>query len=451
MIPTLVIIGRPNVGKSTLFNRLTRSRVAIVADMPGLTRDRHYGRGRLGDKRYLVVDTGGFEPVTEDVIRRSMARQTLQAIDEADGVVLLVDGRQGLTSQDRIIADQLRKIGRKHWVVVNKAEGMRPEHVAAEFHELALGDPLVISAAHGEGVSELADLILAEFPDAPLQRPPEEVEETSKHPRIAVVGRPNAGKSTLVNRILGEDRVVVSDVPGTTRDSIYVDFERGGRPYTLIDTAGMRRRGRVDDAVEKFSVVKTMQAIEDANVVVLVLDGSEKIVDQDAHIAGYVLDAGRALVVAVNKWDNLTMQQREWAKQTLARTLNFMDFAEVHHISALAGTGLPQLFVSIERAYQSAMAKLSTPKLTRALMAAIAKQAPPRSGMFRPKMRYAHQGGSNPPRVIIHGSGLEKVPETYRRYLEHYLRDAFKLRGAPLKIEFRQGMNPYERRHAKKR
>ena len=236
----------------------------------------------------------------------------------------------------------------------------------------------------------------------------------------------------------------------TTRDSIYVDFERGGRPYTLIDTAGMRRRGRVDDAIEKFSVVKTMQAIEDANVVVLVLDGSEKIVDQDAHIAGYVLDAGRALVIAVNKWDNLTVQQREWAKQTLERTLNFMDFAEVHHISALTGSGIPKLFGSIERAYQSAMAKLATPKLTRALMAAVARQAPPRSGMFRPKMRYAHQGGSNPPRVIIHGSGLERVPETYRRYLEHFFRDAFKLRGAPLKIEFRQGMNPYERRHAKR-
>jgi GTP-binding protein len=450
MIPTLVIIGRPNVGKSTLFNRLTRSRDAIVADMPGLTRDRHYGRGRLGDKRYLVVDTGGFEPVSEDVIRRSMAKQTLQAIDEADGVILLVDGRQGLTPQDRIIADQLRKTGRKYWLVVNKAEGMRPEAVAAEFHELGLGDPLVISAAHGEGVSELADLILAEFPEAPQQRATEEQEEAAKHPRIAVVGRPNAGKSTLVNRILGEDRVVVSDVPGTTRDSIYVDFERGGRLYTLIDTAGMRRRGRVDDAIEKFSVVKTMQAIEDANVVVLVLDGSEKIVDQDAHIAGYVLDAGRALVIAVNKWDNLTVQQREWAKQTLERTLNFMDFAEVHHISALTGSGIPKLFGSIERAYQSAMAKLATPKLTRALMAAVARQAPPRSGMFRPKMRYAHQGGSNPPRVIIHGSGLERVPETYRRYLEHFFRDAFKLRGAPLKIEFRQGMNPYERRHAKR-
>jgi len=342
----------------------------------------------------------------------------------------------------------LRKTGRKAWLVVNKAEGMRPEAVGAEFHELGMGDPLVISAAHGQGVGELADLLLAEFPDAPKQQAEEVEDEMRKHPRIAVAGRPNVGKSTLVNRILGEERVVVSDVPGTTRDSIYVDFERGGRKFTLIDTAGMRRRGRVDDAIEKFSVVKTMQAIEDANVVVLVLDASEKIVDQDAHIAGYVLDAGRALVIAVNKWDNLSVQQREWAKQTLARTLNFMDFAEVHYISALAGSGIPQLFGSIDRAYQSAMAKLATPKLTRALMAAVARQAPPRVGMFRPKMRYAHQGGSNPPRVIIHGSGLERVPETYRRYLEHFFRDEFKLRGAPLKIEFRQGLNPYERRRA---
>ena len=450
MIPTIVLVGRPNVGKSTLFNRLTRSRDAIVADLPGLTRDRHYGRGRLGDRRYLVVDTGGFEPASEDVIRQSMARQTLQAVDEADGVIFMVDGRQGLTSHDRTIAAQLRKTGRKSWLVVNKAEGMRPETVAAEFHELALGDPLVISAAHGEGVSELADLVLAQFPDAPPVNAAEDEAPEARHPRIAVVGRPNVGKSTLVNRVLGEERVVVSAVPGTTRDSIYVDFERRGKPYTLIDTAGMRRRGRVDDAVEKFSVVKTMQAIEDANVVVLVLDGSEKIVDQDAHIAGYVLDAGRALVIAVNKWDNLDATQRDWARQSLARTLNFMDFAEVHYISALAGTGMAGLFTSIERAYQSAMARLATPKLTRALMAAVARQAPPRSGLFRPKMRYAHQGGSNPLRVIVHGSGLERVPETYRRYLEHFFRDAFKLRGAPVKIEFRQGLNPYERRHARR-
>ena len=447
MIPTVVIVGRPNVGKSTLFNRLTRSRDAIVADMPGLTRDRHYGRGRIGYNSYIVVDTGGLEPVSHEGVMHVMAQQTLLAIDEADAVVLMVDGRQGLTAQDRAIAEQLRKTGRKIWLVVNKAEGMQPATVNADFHELALGDPLAISAAHGEGVGDLAELITADFSDRE-EVDPDEAPET--RPRIAIVGRPNVGKSTLVNSLLGEERVVVFDQPGTTRDSIYIDFERAGQKYTLIDTAGVRRRGNVVDAIEKFSVIKTLQAIEDANVVILVLDARDQIVDQDAHIAGYIVEAGRALVVAVNKWDGLRPEQREHAKVTLARTLNFIDFAPIHYISALAGTGIKSMLDAVERAYRAAMVKLPTPKLTRALEAAIARQAPPRGGIFRPKMRYAHQGGSNPPRIIIHGTGLNRVGDSYRRYLEHFFRDEFQLMGTPLKIEFRQGVNPYDKRRGKR-
>ena len=348
MIPTIVIVGRPNVGKSTLFNRLTRSRDAIVADMPGLTRDRHYGRGRVGDKSYIVVDTGGLEPVAHDGVMHAMAQQTLLAIDEADAIVLLVDGRQGLTPQDRTIAEQLRKTGRKIWLVVNKAEGMQPATVNAEFHELALGDPLAISAAHGEGVSDLAGADHGGI--FPTRSEVTRIAAPETRPRIAIVGRPNVGKSTLVNSLLGEERVVVFDQPGTTRDSIYIDFERAGRNYTLIDTAGMRRRGNVADVVEKFSVIKTLQAIEDANVVILVLDAREQIVDQDAHIAGYIVEAGRALVVAVNKWDGLNAEQRDWTKRTLARTLNFIEFAPVHYISALAGTGIKPLLDAVERA-----------------------------------------------------------------------------------------------------
>ncbi len=447
MIPTIVIVGRPNVGKSTLFNRLTRSRDALVADVPGLTRDRHYGRGRVGGKPYIVVDTGGLAPLAPDGILHAMARQTLQAVDEADAIVLMVDGRQGLTPQDRAIAGQLRKTGRRIWLVVNKAEGMQPATVNADFHELALGEPLAISAAHGEGVSDLADLMLADFPVAEQT---DDEEGRDDHPRIAIVGRPNVGKSTLVNRLLGEERVVVFEQPGTTRDSINVDFERNGKKYTLIDTAGIRRRGRAADVVEKFSVVKTLQAIEDANVVVLVLDAREPIADQDAHIAGYILEAGRALVVAVNKWDRLPAEQRDWVKRGVARTLNFLEFARLHYISALAGAGIKALFVSIERAYAAAMTKLPTPKLTRALMAATTRQPPPRAGMSRPKLRYAHQGGSNPPRVVIHGTALDHISDSYRRYLERFFRETFKLQGTPLKIEFRQGRNPYHKRRSKR-
>lgn len=438
MKPTIVIVGRPNVGKSTLFNRLTRSRDAIVANVPGLTRDRHYGEGRVGDKPYLVVDTGGFEPVTGVGILHEMARQTRQAIDEADAILFVVDARAGLTAQDRDIADELRRGGHPVHLVVNKSEGMAPALAGAEFHALGLGDPLAISAAHGDYVSDLVDLVLAPFPEAG-----EAAEVGEKHPKVAIVGRPNVGKSTLANALLGEERVLVFDQPGTTRDAIYIDFERGGRRYTLIDTAGLRKRGRVEEAPEKFSVVKTMQAIADANVVILVLDARQDISEQDAHIAGFILEAGRALVVAVNKWEGLDEDQRDLVKRALARKLSFLDFARLHFISALAGTGIRALMNSVDAAYQAAMARLPTPRITRALQAAVSRQQPPRAGRVRPKLRYAHQGGANPPRIVVHGTALEHIPDSYRRYLERFFRDAFKLQGTPLKVEFRSGRNPY--------
>jgi GTP-binding protein len=439
MKPTVVLVGRPNVGKSTLFNRLTRSRDAIVHDQPGLTRDRHYGHGRLGDRPYLVVDTGGLEPVAKDGILHEMARQTLQAVDEADAVIMIVDARTGLSPHDREIAARLRRTGRRLWLVVNKAEGMPSTSAVAEFHELGLGDPSAISAAHGDGVRELMDLVLAELPRT-------EDEPPAKHPKIAVVGRPNVGKSTLVNALLGEERVIAFDEPGTTRDSIYIDLERNGRHYTVIDTAGVRRRGKVEAAVEKFSVLKTLQSIEDANVVVLVLDARDEVTDQDAHLAGFILEAGRALVVAINKWDGLSEEARERVKRDYGRKLNFLGFAKVHRISALRGNGVGGLFQSVDAAYAAAMARLPTPKLTRVLHDAVTKQPPPRAGFSRPKLRYAHQGGSNPPLIVVHGNALSHVPESYRRYLERTFVDSFGLQGTPLRVEFKQGRNPYAER-----
>jgi GTP-binding protein len=437
--PTIVLVGRPNVGKSTLFNRMTRSRQALVADIPGLTRDRHYGHGESGGKSYLVVDTGGFEPVAKEGIYKEMARQTRQAVDEADAVLLLVDARQGLTPLDRQIVAELRKTARKLLLVVNKAEGLTHETAAVEFHELGLGEPLTISAAHGEGVRDLVDFVLEGFnPDEEVMPP------DGQHPRIAVVGRPNVGKSTLVNTLLGEERVIAYDQPGTTRDSISIDFERNGRVYTLIDTAGMRRRGSVEDLAEKYSVVKTMQAIEDCNVVILVLDVTQDISDQDAHLAGFILEAGRALVVAINKWDAANSEMREKAKRDYGRKLNFLDFAAVHYISARSGVGVPVLLKSANAAYAAAMSKLPTPKLTRVLLAAVQKQSPPRSGVSRPKLRYAHQGGMNPPLIMIHGNGLSEVPDSYRRYLERAFMTAFELRGTPVKVLFKhQARNPF--------
>ena len=444
MLPTLVIVGRPNVGKSTLFNRLTRSRAALVADFPGLTRDRHYGRARLGEQAYLVVDTGGFEPVATEGILYEMAKQTRQAIDEADVVVFLVDARQGVTPQDRNIAELLRRAGKPIAVVANKAEGLAPERAVGEFYELGLGEPHPISSAHGDNVAETAEWALSLVrretePAAPSVHTPTDAAAI----KVAIIGRPNVGKSTLVNALLGEERVIAFDQPGTTRDSLYLEFERNGRPYVLIDTAGVRRRGKVLEAVEKFSVIKTMQAIEDTHVVVLVFDAEQGITEQDAHLAGYILEAGRALVVAVNKWDTVPRDRRDDVKRELDRKASFLAFARHHYISAREGRGVPGLLRSVDGAYAAAMAKLSTPKLTRTLQAAIIRQQPPRAGMGRPKLRYAHQGGQNPPLIVIHGSALSHIPATYRRYLEHFFSEAFQLRGTPLRIQFKTGVNPY--------
>lgn len=437
MKPTIVIVGRPNVGKSTLFNRLTRTRDALVADIPGLTRDRHYGHGKLGSKPYLVVDTGGFEPLAKDGIMHEMARQAEQAIAEADAVIFVVDGRVGITALDKEIANKLRRAQRPVTVAVNKSEGMSHGVVIADFHELGLGAPYAISATHGEGVRSLIEDVLEPFPS------PEDGEIKENQLKVAIVGRPNVGKSTMINALLGEERVIAFDQPGTTRDSIFVDFERGGKKYTLIDTAGLRRKGKVFETVEKFSVIKTLQSIEDANVVVLVLDARQDISDQDAHIAGFVVESGRALVVAVNKWDGLDSYKRSQVKETLEARLKFLDFAKFHYVSALKGQGLEAVFRSVDAAYRAATIDLSTPRLTRALIDAVARQSPPRSGIFRPKLRYAHQGGRNPPLIVIHGNALDKVPDSYRRYLENVFREVFKLQGTPLRIQFNVTENPY--------
>ncbi|WP_075792541.1 ribosome biogenesis GTPase Der [Massilia putida] len=442
MKPVIALVGRPNVGKSTLFNRMTRSRDALVADLPGLTRDRHYGEGRMGERPFLVIDTGGFEPVAKEGIMHEMALQTRQAVAEADVVMFIVDGRQGLTPHDKTITDFLRKSGRKVMLVVNKSEGMKYTSVTAEFYELGMGDPYVISAAHGDGVLDLVN----EAIDEAVQQRPEEAEELEPADygvKIALVGRPNVGKSTLINTLVGEQRVIAFDMPGTTRDSIEVPFEKGGRHYTLIDTAGIRRRGKVFEAVEKFSVVKTLQSISEANVVVLMLDAQQDISEQDAHIAGFILETGRALVVAVNKWDGLTSDQRDQVKNDIDRKLNFLDFAETKFISALKGTGINHLMKAIDTAYAAATAKLSTPRLTRALQEAVEKQEPKRKGSTRPKMRYAHQGGQNPPIIVIHGNALDGITEPYKRYLEKHFRDTFDLIGTPLRIELKSGKNPF--------
>lgn len=444
MKPVIALVGRPNVGKSTLFNRLTRSRDALVADLPGLTRDRHYGEGRVGDRPFLVIDTGGFEPVAKEGIVAEMAKQTKQAVAEADVVVFIVDGRQGLTPHDKTITDFLRKSGRPVLLVVNKAEGMKYTSVTADFYELGMGDPYVISAAHGDGVTDLVNEAL----DQVLGKQPEvdeagAAEAKVKGIRIAIVGRPNVGKSTLINTLLGEERVIAFDMPGTTRDSIEIPFEREGKHYTLIDTAGIRRRGKVFQAVEKFSVVKTLQSISEANVVVLLLDAQQDISEQDAHIAGFVLESGRALVVGVNKWDGLDADRRDQIKTDMERKLNFLFFAKFHFISALKGSGIAPLMKSVDAAYAAATAKLSTPRLTRALEEAVEKQQPRRRGSIRPKLRYAHQGGQNPPIVVIHGNALEAIDDNYKRYLEKHFRETFSLVGTPLRIELRSSKNPF--------
>jgi GTPase len=412
----------------------------LVADFSGLTRDRHYGNGRVGEREFICIDTGGFEPVAKTGILAEMAKQTKQAVVEADVVIFLVDARLGMAPQDRVIADFLRKTGRPVILAVNKAEGMAHATVTADFYELGLGEPVAISSAHGDGVRYMIDdaLDALGLPDEP-----EEDDRTDKPMRIAVVGRPNVGKSTFINTLIGEERVIAFDMPGTTRDAIDVPFTRNGKPYVMIDTAGLRKRGKVFEAIEKFSVVKTLQAIADANVVILMLDAQQDISEQDAHIAGFIVDAGRALVLAVNKWDGMDDYQKERARTDIARKLRFLDFANVHPISAIKGFGIKELFKDVDAAYGAAMSKLPTPKLTRILEEAVEFQQPKRVGMSRPKMRYAHQGGSNPPIVVIHGNALSGVTDSYRRYLEGRFREAFKLRGTPLRLEFRTGQNPF--------
>ena len=439
MLPVIALVGRPNVGKSTLFNRLTRSRDALVADLPGLTRDRKYGLGRVGDRPYMVVDTGGLADEQEGV-EALMARQSWQAVEEADAVLFLVDAREGLTAADEAIAERLRRTGKPVWLVVNKTDGLDAEMVRTEFFALGLGEPHPIAAAHGRGVSALIHRVLAELPRA--EPPPQETEGVEVI-RIALVGRPNVGKSTLLNRILGEERVVAFDQPGTTRDTIEVPFERDGRRYLLMDTAGVRRRGRIGDAVEKFSVIKALQAMEAAHVVILLIDAREGVVEQDATLAGLAAESGRAIILAVNKWDGLDPDHKARVKAELDRRFPFLEFAERHFISALHGTGVGHLFESVQRAWASARAHFSTPRLTELLAEAVARHPPPLVRGRRIKLRYAHQGGRNPPVIVIHGNQTERVPQAYRRYLVNFFRERLGLVGTPLRIEFKSGENPY--------
>ncbi len=439
MKPVLALVGRPNVGKSTLFNRLTKSRDAIVADYAGLTRDRHYGNGKQGAHEYIVIDTGGFEPTAESGIYKEMAKQTRQAVAEADVVIFVVDAREGISAQDYDIANYLRKLGKPTVLTANKAEGLKEGHQVSDFYALGLGDVMPISASHGQGMKELLDLAFA-----PLKLGDDvEVTEDNGAIKLAVAGRPNVGKSTLINTWLGEERLVAFDMPGTTRDAISVPFERDGVLFELIDTAGIRRKGKVFEAIEKFSVVKTLQAIESANVVVLLLDATQGITDQDAHIAGYILDSGRAVVLAVNKWDAVDAYQREQLQRSIELRLSFLKFANIHMISATRRQGLAPVWKSIVQAHKAATCKMSTPVLTRLLMEAVQFQAPQRAGMFRPKPRYAHQGGMNPPVVVIHGNSLEGITDSYKRYLEGRIRKAFDLTGTPLRVEVKSSSNPY--------
>ena len=442
MKPVIALVGRPNVGKSTLFNRLTKTRDAIVADYAGLTRDRHYGNGDLGSHPYIVIDTGGFEPDAQSGIYKEMAKQTRQAVAEADVVIFVVDARAGVSAQDHDIGKYLRKLGKPCVLTANKAEGMLEGVQLSEFFELGLGEVLGVSAAHGQGMRTLVDtaLELLKLPetdeDAELQDP--------SIIKLAVAGRPNVGKSTLINTWLGEERLVAFDMPGTTRDAISVPFERAGQKFELIDTAGLRRKGKVFEAIEKFSVVKTLQAIENCNVALLLLDATQGVTDQDAHIAGYILESGRAVVLAINKWDAVDAYQRETLARSVETRLGFLKFAAIHYISAVKRQGLGPVWKSIAQAHASANRKMSTPVLTRLLLEAVQFQQPQRAGVFRPKLRYAHQGGMNPPIIIVHGNSLEHVSESYKRYLEGRFRKEFDLTGTPMRIQMKTSSNPYK-------
>jgi len=442
MKPVIALVGRPNVGKSTLFNRLTKSRDAIVADYAGLTRDRHYGEGRAGGREFIVIDTGGFEPDSSEAIFQEMAKQTRQAVAEADAVIFVVDVRGGLSAQDQDIANYLRTANKKVILAANKAEGMKDGVQLVEFFELGLGEPVPVSAAHGQGIRSLIDLALDDF--FSNEEEEEELgEEVEKPIRLAVAGRPNVGKSTLINAWLGEERLVAFDMPGTTRDAISVPFERDGKRFDLIDTAGLRRKGRVFEAIEKFSVVKTLQAISDANVVLLLLDATQGVTDQDAHIAGYILESGRAVVLAVNKWDAVDSYQRDMLNRSIESRLAFLKFAPMIHISAKKRQGLGPLWKALVDSWKAATCKMPTPVLTRLLQEAVEFQQPKRAGVSRPKLRYAHQGGQNPPIIVIHGNALEHVTDAYKRYLEGRFRTHFKLYGTPLRIEMKSSHNPF--------
>ncbi|MGR9085565.1 MAG: ribosome biogenesis GTPase Der [Gammaproteobacteria bacterium] len=441
MLPVIALVGRPNVGKSTLFNYLTRSREALVADYPGLTRDRQYGRIKHGKRACLVVDTGGIADDTEE-IDSVAGKQVRIALEEADIVFFLVDARAGLSASDKVIADNLRRLNKPVVLVVNKTDGIDSAMAASDFYSLGLGDPVLIAASHGRGVPELLSRI-----DHLLPPEQEAVEETPKGIGIAVVGRPNVGKSTLINRLLGEERVVVFDQPGTTRDSIYIPFERRGERFTLIDTAGMRRRSKISETIEKFSVIKAMQAIEKSNVVIYLIDASEGVTDQDAHLLGLVLEAGRALIIGLNKWDGLSPDQKETIKRQLDVKLSFLDFAEKHPISALHGSGVGKLFDVVHTLYASAMLDMSTPMLTRILKEATDAHQPPLVDNRRIKLKYAHQGGRNPPTVVIHGAQTDALPHSYKRYLMNFFRAQLALKGTPIRLEFKSPENPF---HGKK-
>ncbi|HDP88933.1 MAG TPA: ribosome biogenesis GTPase Der [Thioalkalivibrio sp.] len=439
MNPVIALVGRPNVGKSTLFNRLTKSRDALVADFPGLTRDRKYGIGRVGGRPFVVVDTGGLSGEAEG-IDEYMAVQTRQAIAEADVLLFLVDGRSGVTAADEAIARELRITGKPLYLVVNKTDGIDAEGAAMDFYALGMGEPIAIAAAHGRGINALVNRVMEPFPEAPEVTPED---EAAKGIRIAFVGRPNVGKSTLINRIMGEERVVAFDQPGTTRDSVEIPFERDGQAYTLIDTAGVRRRARVSEAIEKFSVIKTLQAIEACHVTILVLDAREGITEQDATLVGHVMEAGKAIVVAINKWDGLTPEQRDKVRHEIEIKLPFLDFAERFFVSALHGTGVGELYAAVQRAYDSSMLDVSTSRLTTLLEQAVVQHQPPLVHGRRIKLRYAHQGGHNPPIIVIHGNQTERVPGAYKRYLVNFFRTRLKLVGTPIRIEFKTGENPY--------
>ncbi|NLS14290.1 ribosome biogenesis GTPase Der [Vibrio sp. SM6] len=476
MVPVVALVGRPNVGKSTLFNRLTRSRDALVADFPGLTRDRKYGQAKIGEHDFIVIDTGGIDG-SEEGVETKMAEQSLAAIDEADVVLFLVDGRAGLTAADQAIATHLRKISKPAMLVVNKIDGIDADAACAEFWQLGVGDMYQIAAAHGRGVTALIERALDPFFDGLLSSEGQdgEIEDLTEFEdledesldyteeeaqaaferlqaqpiKLAIIGRPNVGKSTLTNRILGEERVVVYDMPGTTRDSIFIPMERNGREYVLIDTAGVRRRGRINETVEKFSVVKTLKAVEEANVVLLVIDARENISDQDLSLLGFALNSGRSIVIAVNKWDGLTEEIKESVKKELDRRLGFVDFARIHFISALHGTGVGHLFESVDEAYKSATTRVGTSVLTRIMKMATDDHQPPMVRGRRVKLKYAHAGGYNPPIVVVHGNMVKELPDSYKRYLMNYYRKSLEIMGTPIRIQFQNSVNPFENRTSK--